>query len=229
MRRSRTSAARSAIARRAVPLVVLGAVALSPTCGSRPPAVTPVAASCPTRGPVVLASQADIRQVAPCTTLRGVWIRSGAALDASVLRVQTITGDLVIGPTVGTAEVAFGELRTVEGAIRVSSNGLLQGLFLRNLERAARIDIDGNVALTTISLPRLAAIRGALRVTDNTSLEAVDMPALHSIDQELVLTGAPQLTLLDAPELQHAASVEINAPKLPADVTDRLRAIGKSP
>jgi hypothetical protein len=177
----------------------------------------------------VLASQAAIRQVAPCTTLPGVWIRSGAALDTSVLRAQTITGDLVIGPTVGTAEVAFGELRTVEGAIRVSSNGLLQGLFLRKLERAARIDIDGNVALTTISLPHLAATRGALRITDNASLEAVDMPMLESIAQALVLTGAPQLTLLDAPALLHAASVEVQAPKLPAEVIERLRAIANAP
>jgi hypothetical protein len=213
MRRSRTSSA------------LLG-VALNAACGGRP--ATPAAPSCPARGPVVLAKQADIRQVASCTMLPGVWIRSGAALDTSVLRAQAITGDLVIGPTVGTAEVAFGELRTVEGAVRVSSNGLLQGLFLRKLERAARIDIDGNVALTTISLPRLAAIRGALRITDNASLEAVDMSALESIDQELVLTGAPQLTLVEAPQLQRAASVEINAPKLTAEVTDRLRAIANA-
>ncbi|HSR95767.1 MAG TPA: hypothetical protein VLM79_01800 [Kofleriaceae bacterium] len=195
-------------------------------CGGRPS--TSAAPSCPTRGPVVLASQADIRQVAPCTALPGVWIRSGAALDTSALRAQTIAGDLMIGPTVGTAEVAFGELRTIEGAVRVSSNGLLQGLFLRKLERAGRIDIDGNVALTTISLPRLTAIRGALRITDNASLEAVDLPVLESIDQELLLTGAPQLTLLDAAELQHAASVEIHAPKLPSEVTERLRAIANA-
>ena len=201
-------------------LVLLGA--LHAGCGGRP--ASPVAPSCPTRGPIVLASQADIRQVAPCTSLPGVWIRSGAALDTAALRAQTIAGDLVIGPTVGTAEVALGELRTVEGAVRVSSNGLLQGLFLRKLERAARIDIDGNVALTTVSLPRLISIRGALRITDNASLEALDMPMLESIDQELVLTGAPQLTLVDAAALQHAASVEITAPKLPADVADRLRA-----
>lgn len=217
MPRSRTS----------VQLVALGAAAASAACSAH--ATTPVAPSCPADGRVVLASQADIRRVAPCTTLPGVWIRSGAALDTSILHVQTITGDLVIGPTVGTTEVALGELRTVEGAIRATGNGLLQGLFLRKLERAGRIDIDANVALTTVSLPRLAAVRGALRLTDNASLEAIDMTMLQTVDQELVLTGAPLLTLVDASALQHAASVEIRAPKLPSDITERMQAIANTP
>jgi hypothetical protein len=206
-------------------------VALAALVGGAACAVhaTPVAASCPTGGPIVLAKQADLRGVAHCTTLPGVLIRSGAALDASVLRVQAIAGDLAIGPTVGTSDVTFRELRTIEGTLRATSNGLLQGIFLQKLERVGRIDIDGNVALTTVSLPRLTAVRGALRVTDNASLEVLDMPILQSIDQELVLTGTPQLTLVDAPQLQHAGSVEVNAPKLPSDVTDRLRALTRTP
>jgi len=147
-----------------------------------------------------------------------------------VLRaLVTITGDLVIGPTVGVQDVTLGELRVVEGAIRVVGNGLMQGVFLPRLERAGRIDVEGNVALTTLSLPRLTAVRGALRITDNASLELVDIPALVSIDQELVLAGAPQLTLVEAAQLQRATAVRIDAPRLAAEVAERLRAIAGTP
>lgn len=185
----------------------------------------PGAPSCPTDGAVVLASRADIARIAGCTTLAGVVIRSGAALDTSALHaLATITGDLVIGPTVGIAEVSFRALRVVEGAIRVHNNGLLQGLFLPHLERAGAIDIDGNVALTTISLPRVATVGGPVRITDNASLEVVDVSMLQSIAQDLVVTGAPQLTLIDASELASAASVQLDARKLPQELADRLRA-----
>jgi hypothetical protein len=188
------------------------------------------APSCPRRGPVVLASQTDIARVAHCTTLPGVTVRSGAPLDTSALRsLTTIAGDLTIGPTVGIHEIAIGELRTVEGTIRASNNGLLQGLFLPKLDRAGRIDIDGNVALTTISLPRLAAVHGALHITDNASLEAVDMPVLRVIDHDLVLAGDPQLTLLDASQLERAASARVALPKLAPEVVDRLRAVAAAP
>jgi hypothetical protein len=213
MRRSRTDAG-SAAAR--LTALVLAA------CGATPAA--PVAPSCPA-GAVVLASQADLARLARCTTLPGVTIRSGAALDTSVLRaLATITGDLVIGPTVGVEQITLGELRVVGGAIHVVGNGLMQGLFLPRLERAGRIEIDGNVAITTISLPRLAAVGGAMQITDNASLELLDMPTLVSVDQALVLTGDPQLTLVEAAALQTTASVTLELPALPPDLADQLRA-----
>jgi hypothetical protein len=214
MRRSRTDAGT-----RGGALVLVVAA-----CGTAP--ASPVTPSCPTDRSVVVASQADIMRLARCPTARGVTIRSGATLDTSVLRaLATITGDLVIGPTVGVEEITLGELRAVGGAIRVVGNGLMQGLYLPKLERAGGIDIDGNVVVTTISLPRLAAVHGVLRITDNASLELVDLSALAVIDQELVLEGAPRLTLVEAAQLQRAAAVRLDAPKLPPDVADRLRSI----
>jgi hypothetical protein len=199
-------------------------------CGASPasaPAVpAAVVPSCPTDRTVVLASQADIARFATCTTARAVTIRSGGKLDTSALRaLATITGDLVIGPTVGVEDVTLGELRVVDGAVHVVGNGLMQGLFLPRLERAGRIEIDGNVAITTISLPRLAAVRGAIRITDNANLELVDMPALTAVDQALVLSGDPRLALIDAAQLQTAATVQIDAPLVPPDVAARLRSI----
>src|SRR5690349_12512158 len=115
------------------------ALAVLGGCGAAPASAT--VPSCPTDRPVVLASRADLARIASCTTLAGVVIRTGAALDTSGLGVVTITGDLSIGPTVGIQEVTLGKLRAVDGAIRVSGNGLLQGLFFRQLQRAGAIDI----------------------------------------------------------------------------------------
>lgn len=217
MRRSRTSGG------------ALAACALV-ACGTRPPSPPPASPSCPTDRSVVLASQTDVARFATCTTARAVTIRSGGKLDTSALRaLATITGDLVIGPTVAVEDVTLGELRVIGGTLRVVGNGVLQGLFLPRLERAGQIEIEGNVAATTISLPRLAEVRGSLRVTDNASLELLDVPALVSIDQELVLLGVPTLSLVEAAQLQHVGSIRIDAPKLAPDVADRLRASGAAP
>jgi hypothetical protein len=195
-------------------------------CGAKP--VAPAVPSCPVDRsadrPVVLASHADVARLAGCVTVRGLTIRSGAALDVSKLHaLATITGDLVIGPTVAVEEVTLGELRSVDGAIRVTSNGLLQGLYLPRLERAHRIEIEGNAAITTISMPQLQTI-GALHITDNASLQLLDLSALTSIDQDLVLASDPSLALLEAANLQRAGSVRIDAPRLPSDIADQLRA-----
>jgi hypothetical protein len=219
MRRSRTDGSPGA-----GPALLVALMA----CGAAPG--SPAAPRCPTDRPVVLASQADIARLARCTTVPGVTIRSGAALDTSALHALVmITGDLVIGPTVGTSEIALRELRVVVGTIRVAGNTLMQGLFLPKLEHAGRIEIEGNAAVTTVSLPKLAAVHGALRITDNASLELADLSALAAIDQELVLTGDPELALVEAPALEAAASVQIEVPKLSTEVADRLRAIAATP
>jgi hypothetical protein len=174
----------------------------------------------------VLTSQATIAPLASCTSLARLTIRTGGTLDTKALRaLTTITGDLVIGPTVNVQEVTLGELRGVDGAIRVVGNSLMQGVFLPRLERAGRIEIDGNVALTTISLPRLAEVHGALQITDNASLELVDAPALVAIDQGLVVARDPRLTTLDLEQLRRAQAVEIDEPGLAPEVVDRLRAV----
>jgi hypothetical protein len=203
-----------------------GAVAVG--CG--PIAATRPAASCGGDRPVVIVRQADITALAGCTTLRGVTIRSAAPLDVSALRqLATITGDLTIGPTVAVDEIQLGELRAVLGTIHIVANGLVTGVFLPRLERAGRIAVDGNASLTTVSLPRLAAVHGALQVTDNASLEALDLPALLTVDQDLVLDGDPVLTVLDAPQLRRTGALALAAPRLPHDVADRLRTIAVAP
>jgi hypothetical protein len=175
-----------------------------------------------------VASRGDLVRLAGCATLRGLTVRSGAALDVSALRaLTTITGDLVIGPTVAIEDVHLGELRAVGGAIRVVGNGLLRRLHLPKLEQVGAVVIDGNPVVTTIALPRLRTVHGALRITDCAALELIDLAALAAVDQELVLTGDPGLSLIEAEQLRHAAAVSIDAPRLPPDVAERLRATAR--
>jgi hypothetical protein len=205
-----------------------GLVALAwpaaPGCATAPVGQGP--ASCPADRAVVLASQADVARFAACPTARDVTIRSGAALDVSRLGALTaIAGDLVVGPTVAVDEVALRGLRTVDGAIRMFGNGALQGLYLPRLERAGAIAIDGNAALTSISLPRLVAVAGGVQLTDNANLELVDLAALATVGGELAITGNPRLALVQAERLRSAARLQLDAPKLPAEVAAQLRAV----
>ncbi len=185
----------------------------------------PDPARCAADRTVVLASQADVTAFAICKSARSVVIRTGATLDTSPLRgLVEISGDLVVGPTVGIDEVALYNLRSVGGAVEVIGNGSLSGLFLPLLERAGRIDVENNVALTALIVPGLRTLPGSLVVTDNYDLEMIDASQLESIDHELVIDAQPKLTIVELPKLVRAASVRIDAPKLGADVVDALRA-----
>jgi hypothetical protein len=196
-------------------LVALTGCAASPASRAAP--------GCPD-GVTLVASRGDLARLASCATLRGLIVRSGAALDVSELHaLTTITGDLVIGPTVAIEDVHLGELRAVGGAIRVVGNGLLQRLHLPRLEQVGQILVDGNPVTTTIALPRLQVVHGTVHITDNARLELVDLSALVSIDQDLVLANDPSLSLVEAEQLQHAAAVHVDVPALPPDIAERLR------
>lgn len=176
---------------------------------------------CPAHA-VVLTSQAAIDDLAHCTQLGGVTLRSGARLDASRLAALVgVRGDLVIGPTIAMSEIALPALARVDGAIRMVGNAAVQGVFLPRLERAGSIAIDGNVALATVSLPQLVRVTGALRITDNAALEIIDVAKLAALDGELVIHGAPRLGVVEATALRSAAAVAIEAPMLaPAQVIE---------
>ena len=180
---------------------------------------------------VVLGSQDDVTNFAGCKTASGVTVRTGATVDLSPLReLEQITGDLVVGPTVGIEEVAFNGLVHVGGAVRVSGNPSLRGLFLPRLEDAGRIAVDNNVTLTTIALPRIATVFGALVLSDNRALELVSIPELVTVGHELVILDHPKLTLVQAARLTVAEAVRIEGdPKLPAELVADLRSKGTVP
>jgi hypothetical protein len=181
-------------------------------------------ASCP-KGRVDLGLQEDVLKFAGCTKAAGVMIRTGATIDVTPLHeLEEIAGDLAIGPTVGVDSVAFNGLVRVGGTIRIVSNGSLRGLFLPRLEHVGRVEVDGNVVLTTISMPRLIDVKGSLVVTDNHGLELLSASTLSRIGGELVIVGHPKLNLVELPRLVHMETIRVEGnPAIPADVVDNLR------
>ena len=200
-------------------LVVL---ALVPACFSSRGGDTK--ASCPTDRSADIGLQEDVAKLAGCTELSGVVIRTGATIDVGALKeLESIAGDLTIGPTVGLDEAAFNGLLRVGGTIRVASNGSLRGLYFPRLESIGRVEIENNAVLTTISLPRLARVQGALVIADNDGLEMLSAPELATVGKELVIAGHPRLQMLDMTRLARVEGVRVEGnPKLAADVIEQL-------
>lgn len=190
--------------------------------GSRP-AGTP---SCPQDIRVVIAEQKELRRYAACTSLGSLTVRSGATIDLSELRaLETITGDLDIGPTVGFEELKLSELTAVEGTVRIVSNTSLRGMFLPRLQSAGRIEIESNASLTTIVFPRLETVKGSLLVNENSLLEIVSFSALTTVGKDLVMADNSSLTLIEGGKLESVQEVRIERNrKLPPDAVDGLRA-----
>lgn len=178
---------------------------------------------CPTDHHITIGVQADVLAFTGCKRASDVVVRTGAHIDLSPLReLQEITGDLRIGPTVGVDAIRLEQLRRVGGTIYVASNGALYGVFLPRLEQAGRIDIEGNISLTTISMPRLQTVSGALVIDDNDGLELVGLASLVETKQ-LVITNHRNLELLEVGKLQRAESIRIeNDPNLPVELVEAL-------
>jgi len=187
--------------------------------------------ACPTDRTVVISSQEDVERFAACTTASSLTIRTGATVSLSPLKaLETITGDLAIGPTVGMDEVSLSELREVGGAVRITSNGSLHGVFLPRLEQAGRLEIEANASLTTIALPRLVTARGSFVVTQNGALELIDISVLETVGKDLVITDNPVLTVIEAGKLATVLDVRIEGNrKLPAEQVNGVRAPPPAP
>ena len=180
---------------------------------------------------VVLETQDDVAHIAGCRAVTGLVVRSGATLDLAPLHeLEEIKGDFVVGPTVGIEEVALNRVRKIEGAVRVSKNPSLRGLFLPRLEQAGRIFVEDNGALTTIALPRIASIHGAMIISDNHSLELIATGELATVGHELVVIDHPKLTLVELGKLTTAEAVRIERdPKLPPEMVAEIREKGSVP
>lgn len=90
------------------------------------------------------------------------------AVEALALRgIRRITGDLEINDP-GSAALAFPSLEVVDGAVFMIGNDTIESLALTALRTVGSdFIIDTNTALTSVKLPKLEAIGGALDVTDN--------------------------------------------------------------
>ncbi len=189
------------------------------------------AVACPKDRVVHLGLQEEVGQVSGCSQLSGVEIRTGATVDVTPLReLEEISGDLSIGPTVGVDSIAFNGLLRVGGTIRVVSNSSLRGLFLPRLESVGRIEVESNVVLTTISVPRLTTVHNSIVIASNPALELISASLLSSVGGELVIVDHPKLNLVELPRVRRLQAVRLeNNPKLSAEVADQLRAGAQSP
>jgi len=192
-------------------------------CSGTPRKAT--APKCPVDRTWMITGQDDVEALAGCTTASGVTIRSGATINLGPLRsLETITGDLMVGPTVGMEELSLLELREVGGSIRVVANGSLRGMFLPRLERAGHLSIEGNAALVTLSMPRLEAVAGSFVVAEDGSLELIDLSGLVTVGKDLVITQNGQLALIEANKLTKVLELRIEDNRsLPAEQVDALR------
>lgn len=188
-------------------------------------------AKCPTGRTVELSLPEDVTKFAGCERASGILIRTGATIDVTPLReLEEITGDLVIGPTVGVDTVAFNGLLRVGGTIRVANNGSLRGLYFPRLQKVGRIEVENNVVLMSISLPRLGSVAGSMVIADNNALEMIGAGTLATIGQELVISGHPKLNLLEMTQLSQLSTIRLEEnPKLPAEVTEQLRSKASTP
>lgn len=191
-----------------------------------PGAKAPATPMCPTDRTVVIAEQKDVDQLAACTALSSVTIRTGASINLGGLRaLETITGDLAVGPTVGLDEVSLPELREVGGTVRITSNGSLHGVFLARLETAGRFEIESNASLTSIAMPRLVTSRGSLVIAQNGSLELIDLSELATVGKDLVIADNPLLTLIEAGKVTQVMEIRIERNRgLHPDQVDGVRA-----
>ena len=142
-------------------------------------------------GDRVISRQEDVAEVAACGELAGsLTIRGAAVADLSALApLEAVRGDLVIGPTFDLDVVAVEGVRQVGGALRVVSNGLATGVFLPRLEHAGSVEVAGNVGIAGVSLPALRTIDGDLVVEDNPNLERFDADALESVGGAIRIQG----------------------------------------
>lgn len=181
---------------------------------------------CPADRTVIITSQDEVARYVPCESLASLKIRTGAPIDLTPLHnLETITGNLEVGPTIGMDELKLTDLQSVGGTIQVASNNSIHGVFLPRLERAGRIEIENNASLATIALPRLADVLGTLIVNGNSLLELIDISALVVVGNDLVISDNPALTLIEGGKLTGAQDVRIeHNTLLPQDVVDGVRA-----
>jgi hypothetical protein len=176
---------------------------------------------------VTLAGQDDVAAAAGCIAVDSLTIKTGMALELGPLRrLETIRGALVVGPTVGFAELSLPKLRTAK-SIKLVGNGNLHGVFLPALERVTSIEIHGNGSLTSVSAPALREAK-TIAITGNGELEVVTLTAVTTV-AELAIDGNAKLSLLDTAALATVGTLALGSSALPDDQVQALRAKATPP
>jgi hypothetical protein len=181
--------------------------ALAAACHGSSPA-TPTPPACPTT-PVIATTQAHVDALRGCTTLAGLSLRGAASLDLTPLaELARIDGDLTAGTTFVLGSIRLPSLTHVGGAVRITSNLDLTGLYLPRLAGAATLTVTDAPALLEIMLPVLADLPGDLHLARLPSLQLVDLSSLPATTPgAFTVENTPQLaTWIGATEAQACPS-----------------------
>jgi len=134
------------------------------------------------------ASAVDTRGLDNIVRVNGdVWI-SNAIVHASLPRVQYISGELE--------------------AFNIAPEHL-QSISLPALTDVGRVRITDRPQLQTVSLPRLANVRGDLTIEDDVTLTGVSLPSLATVTGQVWLEDLDSATAVRLPVLRDAAGLSV--------------------
>ena len=209
----RSVALRSGIRAALVASVVVAAVT---SCARPVPRATVVRAAACATADVVATDTAGLVPYAHCHQLRSLTVRSGAAVDFSVLaKLTSVTGDVRIGPSLGITEIALPMLQSVGGTLRVAGNTVASGLYSKLLQRVGTLEITDNATLSTLALSALEQVTGDVTIARNGDLGTVLAPHWTKVGGVFRLQSCRSLEFVELAPTFTAATVQISdIPKL---------------
>ncbi len=180
-----------------------------------PPAIGLSAAGCATAD-VIATDTAGLVPYAHCHEVHSLVVRSGAAVDFTVLAsLTTVTGDLRIGPSLGISEISLPALESVGGTMRVAGNTVASGLFCKLLRRVGVLEIVDNATLSTLALSALERVIGDVSIARNGDLGTLLAPRWTKVGGVFRLQSCRSLEFVEIDPQFTAADVQISdIPKL---------------
>lgn len=130
---------------------------------------------------------------------------SASAIEVSFPSLVTIHGRLYMNYPSFTQSLSFPELVDVGEDFHLYASGLTI-LDLPKLASVGIFNVDGNDALTAITLPALGSVAQSMTITGNPALVTLELPALTSVNNQITITDNEQLDVCLAKALVDAAS-----------------------
>lgn len=159
---------------------------------------------------IVATNTASLQPFLGCHEIASLTARTGAAIDFGVLtNLETVHGDVRIGPSVAINEIALPALQVIHGALRVAGNTAVTGVFASRLQQVGTMEFANNAALATISLPKLQSVAGDFVVQRNSDLSTVLAPSLQRVKGRVGLLSCRSLEMLEFSKQFSAGEIEM--------------------
>ncbi|MBX2797904.1 MAG: hypothetical protein KTR31_09555 [Myxococcales bacterium] len=135
-------------------------------------------------------------------------------MDAFCSTYDVVFGDARIAGSGITSLEGLACLRRVAGSMKLQNGTRVTDAVLPNLEEVgSHLEFDGT-ALASVELPALEHVGGGLWITLNAPVQSMDLPALETIELQLVIS-AGRLDTVDLPALRSIGlRVQISAEEL---------------